>query len=611
MATTQAPEVVPREATQAKLDLRSAAAARFKPKSDYTIGDRLEEKAAALGDRPFLLCGDTVISYAETNARANQVAHAALALGLKCGDVCALAMENRPEFFIIWFGLNKLGITAALLNTHNRGRPLRHAIDAARAKAVIVGEECLGAFDTPETRDLPFLWLWPDPEFPAEPALRARVALDFAPHCAAASRGNPPRSLRQGVLAEDPAILVFTSGTTGLPKAAICSHMRWMMAGDVSQVTLDTGPDDVFYCFLPLYHAAAATSLGSTALYSGSAIAIRRRFSVREFWQDVHRYRITFFQYVGEIIRYLLNQPPRPDDKRHTLRAMAGTGMGIELWQRWVERFGECMISEGWGATESNANLVNVDNYPGACGRVPFWDKTNLRLVRYDLEAGEHLRDARGHLIPCGPGEVGEAIGFIVDHPDIAGGRFEGYTSAEATEKKIIRNVFQDGDAWWSSGDLLRYDENGYVWFVDRIGDTFRWKSENVSTTEVAEALGGFPGMESINIYGVQVPGMGGRCGMAAILMEPGRAFDGQAFYEYAAARLPRYAMPQFLRMPAQADLTTTFKLRKVDLQRQGYDPQAFPDPLWVIDEAARRYVPYDAAALARAGFPPFAPAAP
>ena len=312
-------------------------------------------------------------------------------------------------------------------------------------------------------------------------------------------------------------------------------------------------------------------------------------------------------QYIGEICRYLLNQPESPDDRDHTLRIMVGAGLSAEVWTRFVERFGIEHVFEGWGATESNCNLLNVDNRPGSCGRVPFWDKTNLRLVRYDLEAGTHLRNADGFLIPCQPGEVGEGIGFIINHPEIAGGRFEGYTSAEATERKIHRNVFQQGDAWWSSGDLFRYDEDGYCYFVDRIGDTFRWKSENVSTTEVAEALAACPGLESINIYGVKVPEHEGRAGMAAVVMQPGHVFEPQRFYALTAERLPSYAAPLFVRVAPAADMTTTFKLRKGDLQRAGYDPANFSDPLFVRDEKNATYAPYSPEALARLGVKPFA----
>lgn len=238
---------------------------------------------------------------------------------------------------------------------------------------------------------------------------------------------------------------------------------------------------------------------------------------------------------------------------------------------------------------------------------MPYWDKTNLRLVRYDLALDEHPRDADGRLIPCEVGEVGEAIGFIVDHPEIAGGRFEGYTSAVATEQKILRNVFQQGDAWWRSGDLFRFDEDGYFWFVDRIGDTFRWKSENVATTEVAEALADFPGLESINIYGVTVPQHEGRAGMAAVVMQPGKAFDARAFYALTASRLPSYAAPLFVRVATAADMTTTFKLRKQELQRQGYDPANFADPLFVRDAQNATYSPCSLEALARLGLTPFA----
>lgn len=594
--------IPPREATQAKLDRRSAVAAKYRASSPLTLADLLQSRAREHAARPLLRYGDRVWSYAEVNDEANRYAHVLYALGVRRGDVVALGMENRPQFFFAWFGLAKAGAVAAFLNTHIGGRALAHAIEATGARRVIVGEECLPAFDAPEIDPgRTTLWLVADAERPASEALRRRVALDLGDRAAAAPSGNPDGAWRAGLTAGDPAIYIFTSGTTGLPKAAVISHARWLLTGEVMQVTMDIGPSDCFYAFLPLYHGAASLSAGATAIAAGASIALRRKFSRREFWADVRRHRVTTCQYVGEICRYLLGEPPRAGDREHTLRKMVGAGLGAETWTRWVERFGEMDIFEGWGATEANANTINVDNRVGSCGRVPFWEKTNLRLVRYDIETDNHPRDEHGHLILCRPGEVGEAIGMIHNYPDIVAGRFEGYTSAEATERKILRNVFRDGDAWWSSGDLLRIDDDGYCWFVDRIGDTFRWKSENVSTTEVAEAFGDLPGVESVTVYGVQVPGAEGRAGMAAVVMEPGRSFDPVAFYRCAQERLPRYAAPLFVRVPPVADMTTTYKLRKVELQRYGFDPAQVSDPLYVRDEHAGRYVPLTPEAVARA----------
>ncbi|MBN8440974.1 MAG: long-chain-acyl-CoA synthetase [Thauera sp.] len=600
-------KVVPREETQAKLDARSRAAGLIKPADHYTVADRLEEQAARFGERRFLVYGGRHYTYAEVDARANQVAHALHARGLRCGDVCALAMENRPEFFFYWFGLVKLGAVVAVINTQVSGRPLAHALETTDARAVVVGEECIEHFALTPDRAAQPLYLVADAEKPARMEHRAMASADITAEVGEASRAPFPREGRAALRAEETMLLIFTSGTTGLPKAARYSHMRWMSSGDVMEVTLGATPEDVFYCCLPLYHGAAATSVTSTALKAGSSIVVRRKFSTREFWTDVRNNGITIFQYIGEICRYLLNAPQHADDRKHSLRCMLGAGLTAESWARWLERFGPIQVFEGWGSTEANTAIINVDNYVGSCGRVPDWNKTNFRLVRYDVETESHPRDENGHYILCKPGEVGEGIGYIVNHPEIGGGRFEGYTSEEATEKKILRNVFTDGDAFWSSGDLLRYDENGYFYFVDRIGDTFRWKSENVSTAEVADALADYPGLELINIYGVQVPGHEGRAGMAAIVMQPGHSFDPKALYALTEARLPRYAAPRFVRVSSAADLTTTFKLRKVDLQRQGYDDKAFDDPLYVRDEAGATYVPFSAAALERAGLPPFA----
>ena len=597
---------VPREHTQALLDVRSAASARIKPADLYTLADRLEAQALAIPERVFLIDGEQRFSYATVNAQADRMAHVFYAKGLRPGDVCAIAMENRPQFFFSWFGLVKLGVVVAFINTQVNGKPLVHALQSTAAKAVVVGEECVAnLLGTEGLPDVP-LWLVADPSNPFDGDLGC-VDRQFGEQIAAAPGTAFTREVRAAVTAETTTLLIFTSGTTGLPKAARYSHMRWMSSGDVMEVTLGATCDDVFYCCLPLYHGAAATSVTSTALCAGASIVVRRKFSVREFWPDVRRNGITVFQYIGEICRYLLNQPVVAGEHEHSLRYMLGAGLTPESWQRWLERFGPVQVFEGWGATEANANLINVDNYVGSCGRVPDWSRTNLRLVRYDVESDSHPRDENGFYQLCQPGEIGEAMGFIVDHPQIGGGRFEGYTSAAASESKIRRNVFQTGDAYWSSGDLLRYDDDGYFYFVDRIGDTFRWKSENVSTLEVADTLSDMPGLELINVYGVQVPEHEGRAGMAAILMQPGHAFDPQAFFELTQARLPRYAAPMFVRVSAAADLTSTFKLRKVDLQRQGYGAGLFDDPLFVRDDSAGTYQPYSLQALARAGLLPFA----
>ena len=598
---------VPREQTQQLLDLRSAASAQIKPADLYTLADRLEAQAQRFPDQPFLIYGTDVYSYAQVDAQANRMAHVFYDKGLRPGDVCAIAMENRPQFFFCWFGLVKLGAVVAFINTQVNGKPLVHALQTTDAKAVVVGEECLdNLLATEGLPDVPW-WLIEDPENPHDRVLPGCVDQSFSEQIAQAAPTPFPRDVRAAITAESTTLLIFTSGTTGLPKAARYSHMRWMSSGDVMEVTLGATAADVFYCCLPLYHGAAATSVTSTALRVGASIVVRRKFSVREFWQDVRRNHITVFQYIGEICRYLLNQPVVAGEREHSLRYMLGAGLTAESWQRWLERFGPIQVFEGWGATEANANLINVDNYVGSCGRVPDWSRTNLRLVRYDVESDTHPRDEHGFYQLCKPGEVGEAMGFIVDHPQIGGGRFEGYTSAAASESKIRRNVFQAGDAYWSSGDLLRYDDDGYFYFVDRIGDTFRWKSENVSTLEVAGTLSDLPGLELINVYGVHVPGHEGRAGMAAILMQPGQTFDPQAFYDLTEARLPRYAAPMFVRVSATADMTSTFKLRKVDLQRQGYAPGLFADPLFVRDESTRTYQPYSLQVLARAGLAPFA----
>lgn len=595
---------VAREETQAKLDRLSAATLRHVPSQTYTVGDRLEERAAEHPGKAFIRFEDRVVTYGAANAAANRAAHAAWALGLRRGDVAALLMENRPEFVTTWMGLAKLGVVTALVNTALRGRALEHAVATAKPMLIVAGAECGDALASASTEKLGApVYVTSPSDAPAE---RSGGLGDWDALLARAGAENPDRAVRDGLLAGHDLFFIYTSGTTGLPKAARLSHMRWLGVGDGMSITAGYGPDDVIGCVLPLFHGAGGMVVVSSALAQGATMFLARRFSASRFWDDARRHGMTGFQYVGEICRYLVNQPPRADDRDHRVRVMMGAGMGRDVWEEFVRRFGVAHVLEGWSSTEANTSLLNVDGRVGSCGRIPFPERHNGRLIRYDPDADAHPRDAQGRCIPCAPGEVGEFIGAIPNLPDSGAGRFEGYTDPEATERKILRDVFQPGDAWYRSGDLLRCDEDGYYYFVDRIGDTYRWKSENVSTQEVAEALGGFPGLEIANVYGVRVPGAEGRAGMAALVLRDREAFDGRALFAWTSGRLAEWAAPLFVRLSQEADVTATFKLRKIDLQRAGYDPATVREPLFVRDAAAQAYVPLDAPTLARLGIPPF-----
>ncbi|MFQ5666393.1 MAG: long-chain-acyl-CoA synthetase [Candidatus Binatia bacterium] len=582
-----------REVSQQRLARLAAAVLRHTPTQRYTVGDRLEEKAVAHPARPFLVYEDRQLSYGEVNAAANRLAHAAMRAGLGTGDVVALMMENRPEFIISWASLAKLGVTVALLNTNVRSRPLRHALEATHATHLIVGSECvenlasLGA-DTARVRTT-YVCADPAATRPGVELPMATVDLDGV--LAGMPTGNPDAAVRQTLAAGDDLFYMFTSGTTGLPKAARLSHMRYLGVGDGMSAIAGYGPEDVIACVLPLYHGAGGMVVISCALAQGATVFLRRKFSASRFWDDARRYGVTAFQYVGEICRYLVNQPPARNDRDHAVKVMMGAGLGTSTWKAFQQRFGIERVIEGWSATEANTSLINLDNRTGSCGRIPFKERHNGRLIRYDVETGTHPRNAQGFCIECGPGEVGEFIGMIPNLPDSGAGRFEGYTSARETEQKILRAVFQTDDQWYRSGDLLYHDEDDYYYFVDRIGDTYRWKSENVSTQEVAEVLGGFPGLAIANVYGVHVPDTEGRAGMAALVLRDPAAFDGRAFYEFTQQLLPPYAAPLFVRLVREADITATFKLRKVALQREGYDPRRVHDPIFIRTEAARTYV--------------------
>lgn len=591
-----------RDESMARLMKGANRVAGFTRDMPLLVPGRLEARAIDSADTPFILFEDQRITFAEANRRANRVAHAARALGLQRGDVVALLMNNRSEFVLAWLGLAKAGIIAALINTSAAGPVLRHALTAVNARAVIVGAELLDALDTLDGPvGMPVLV---DAEGGA-PFAPGPERQDLAPLLAAAADTDPPAAWREGLVASDTLYLIFTSGTTGLPKAAKMSHLRFLSSGEMMGGLMDFDKDSVFYCVLPLYHGAGGMVVPSACLAFGVPFVLRRKFSRSRFWEDVRRHRITAMYYIGEVVRYLLAAEPRPDDRDHTLRKMAGAGLKPDIWRAFTERFGIEQVFEGLGATEANYGLTNVDNVVGAVGRITHPEYTNVRIQRWDVDAGEPVRDAEGRPVLAGLDEIGELIAEVLPGNGL-GGFFEGYTSAEATEAKQARNLFRPGDAWVRSGDLVRMDADGYIWFVDRVGDTFRWKSENVSTQEVETVLSAYPGLDMVNVYGVRVPGAEGRAGMAALTMAPGVTFDPAAFHAFATARLASYAVPLFVRLCATMDMTTTYKLRKLPFQRQGYDPALTGEPVFVSDPQAGAYVPVTPETLERLGIPPF-----
>jgi fatty-acyl-CoA synthase len=561
---------------------------KVKPDSPTTIADLIEARVAEGPDRPAILFEDRVVTYAELDAQANRIARWASGLGLGRGDVVALLMENRPEYVCTWLGLAKIGAVTALINTNLRGQPLAHSLSVAEAKHLVLGAELADALGSARAHVASWPEVWAaGGDVPGAHDLDAALATQ--------SGVSLGREARKGVLAGDRLFYIYTSGTTGLPKAANVSHQRAIMMGGGAAAAQGLTHDDRVYVTLPLYHSAGGVMAAGAGLLSGGAIALTRKFSASRFWSDCVRYDATAFQYIGELCRYLLHTPEHPDETRHRIRVCIGNGLRPEVWEPFQKRFRIPRIVEFYGATEGNVVLMNFDGKLGSVGRMPRFVRRlmGIQLVRYDVDKDAHVRGADGFCVPCGPGEVGEAIGRITERT-----RFEGYTNAEATQKKVLRDVFAKGDTYFRTGDLLRYDGEDYFYFVDRIGDTFRWKGENVATSEVAEVLSRCPGVREANVYGVSVPGQDGRAGMVALVVDEG--FDPGRLALRVTSELPAYARPLFLRLREELEVTGTFKHRKVDLVDEGFDPQRVAEPLLFFDAERACYVPLDAALHAR-----------
>jgi fatty-acyl-CoA synthase len=552
-----------------------------------TLAHVVDDLAQARGDAPALLSHDARLDYRALAGRANRYARWALAENVAKGDVVCLLMPNCPEYMAIWLGIARMGGVVALLNTNLSGPALAHCINIVAPKHVIVAASLADSFTSAPPHLAGGAKIWAHGEGPpAWPRIDEAVE-EFPAEALAAGERRP-------VTIDDLALLIYTSGTTGLPKAANIDHGRLLMWSYWFAGLMNTRPNDRMYNCLPMYHSIGGVAAIGSVLVAGGSVFVREKFSAREFWDDVMRFDCTLFQYIGELCRYLVKAAPHPLERAHQLRLACGNGLRLDVWREFETRFRIPRILEFYAATEGNVTLFNVEGKPGAIGGAPSFLAHRLPavLVKFDYLTGAPLRDARGFCVKCAVNEVGEALGHIGNDRGDIGRRFKGYTSTADTEKKILRDVFEPGDAWFRTGDLMRRDEKGFFYFVDRIGDTFRWKGENVATSEVAAALCAFDGVADATVTGVEIPGCDGKAGMAVLVADS--TIDLAALRRHLTERLPPYARPLLLTTRRDIAVTGTFKHTKA-AGEPSYDPAASAEPIYFDDPARDAFVPLDA----------------
>ena len=528
--------------------------------STNSVGLAFQRAAHKNPERPFLRFEGRSVGYGEANEIVNRYASVLTARGVKRGDVVGIAMTNRPETLYAILATVKLGAAAGLINHNQRGEVLAHSLGLLDAKVLVVGAECAEAIAS----------------VPEQPGILAAEELDR--ESVDADPTDP--AICTDITGRETAFLIFTSGTTGYPKASVMSHMRWIkgMVG-LGSLGVRLRGDDTLYCCLPLYHNNAVTVALSTVLGAKATLALGVKFSASNFWADAQRNKATAIIYIGELCRYLLAQPRRSDDASHNIRLAVGNGLRPEIWDEFKTRFAIDRIVEFYGASEAPIAFVNALNLDRTAGVSPL----PHAVVAYDEDTGQAKRDKNGRVEKVKRGEVGLLLAKVTARQP-----FDGYTDAEASEKKLVRDAFSDGDCWFDTGDLVRKQGWMHIAFVDRLGDTFRWKGENVATTEVEAAVGRIPQVEQAVVYGVDVPGADGKAGMAAVILDG--ELDGAGAAQSLADNLPPYAIPLFIRVVTAFEQTSTHKIQKVALRKEGYDTS---DPVYVYAGRGKGYVPF------------------
>ena len=547
-----------------------------RPSDEISMIDKLQDHAANLPDNAALLFEDRRISWSELNAKANQMANYFRSRGVTYGDKIAVNMENRPELLFVVMGAQKLGAVAGMVNTGQTHEALAHSLKLIEPKLVVVGSECLGNMesvaDIIEAHHADKMLYVADTGHAGPPA----GYLDLMVEAEGQDTANitPDKVLTLGT----PTYYIFTSGTTGLPKASITTHMKILRAGTQFGVNVMTlGPDDTYYCALPLYHSNALVVGFGSCLAGGATLALRRKFSASQFWEDCIKFEATAAIYIGELLRYLLAQPERESDRSHNVTRVLGNGLRPDIWMEFKNRFGIARIHEFYGASEGNSGFVNIFNFDKTVGWSPGYGK-DWDVVAYDVDEDLPIRGSDEHLQKVNTDQTGLLIMQISEKNP-----FDGYTDAQASEKKILRDVFEKGDAWFNTGDLVVLQKHGHIQFGDRIGDTFRWQGENVATTEVESVIMKWPEIEDAVVYGVTVPGRDGRCGMLYLTQKEEGKLDLNGLAAHMRENLPTYAVPRFIRIGQKVDVTGTFKFQKSKLKNAAYNVAEVDDPLHVL----------------------------
>lgn len=567
----------------------------FRPPKDAekkSLGRLFQETAQRYGDKSAILFEGRELNWGEFNALVNQFAHALKGQGVKRGDGVGLLMENRIEMLACFFALAKLGAATGFINTSLKGRSLVHCINITNSTKCIVGEELFESIAEVKEElplaDNDFIWVRdqalnkPTGEQSAAPAW----AVDVVASLPSMPTENLPETLE--ITAGEKACYILTSGTTGLPKAALILHRRYLSAAEpYSRIAFRAKQTDRIYICLPLYHFTGLGPGVGTSLYSGASIFLRRRFSASNFWPEVKEHQTTLFVYVGELCRYLAMQKESPDEVNNPIKTMVGNGLRPDVWDVFRKRFKIPRISEMYGSSEGNAIFINLLNKDKTIGTT----SAKILLVKYDFDADEMIRDKKGRLVEVKKGEPGVLLMKIDDRF-----KFDGYNDKKASSSKVMTGVRKKNDRWFNTGDVIKQIDVGFSLglahyeFVDRLGDTFRWRSENVSTNEVGEILNGNAQVEIANVYGVQIPEVEGRAGMAAITLKSGLEFDPVEFSTYVMNEMPAYARPVFVRIQPAAETTVTFKLFKANLRKQAYNLSEIDDVVYVLKPKSTCY---------------------